>query len=648
MKVSALFSIFSFLLFLNFSAQKSNNNQNVWIKSPNNAIHVNISLRDGRMFYGISYKNKEILESSSLGIFREDADFSKDIQWISASENKTVEDHYQLITSKKSKIDYQANQRRIVLKNSKNEKFSIEFQVSDDGVAFRYAFLENSKEVKRILSEESSFHFKKDTKAWLQPKEDAHTGWRNVQPAYENHYKNEIPVGTPSPSKNGWVYPALFKTGDTWIVLTEAALGRSYCGTSLQQFSPNNEYKINFPQAQEKIGDGALLPESTLPWTTPWRVLAIGSLKTIVESTLGTDLAFPSKNRDFSFVKPGRSSWSWILKKESSINYNEQKSYIDYASDMHWEYCLIDAEWDKNIGYDKVKELSQYALNKGVGLFLWYCSSGDWNAVELTPKDKLLTHESREKEFSLLEKMGIKGIKVDFFGGDGLSMMTYYQDILEDAAKHKLLVNFHGATLPRGLQRTYPNLITAEAVYGYEMITYNQQDADVAPSHMINCAFIRNAFDPMDFTPVSLYQIPNIKRRTTAAFELATSVIFQSGVQHFVESPEGMAQMPASIKEYMRNVPSYWEDTKFLDGYPSEFIAIARKSGKKWYIGAINADEKPKEFSFDRALFKNYKTATVYKMQSNGILDVKKISISQLGKKFVIEPNDGLTIVLEE
>ena len=601
-----------------------------------------------REFYNIRYEGETILQNSRLGIVREDADFSTAMQLLSSSAQSVVEDNYKMLTAKKTTIEYLANKRVIRAANKKSDAMNIIFQVSNDGVAFRYEFPQTSSDVKKIITEATSFHFIEGTKAWLQPKTEAQSGWEHSNPSYEAHYMMGIETGTPSPGKNGWVYPAMFQYKNTWMLITEAALGRTYCGTALQQFSEGNEYKINFPQEPEKYSNGILNPQSTLPWQTPWRIIALGSLKTVVESTLGTDLALPAKKIDAGFIKPGRASWSWIMSKDNFIVYDEQKKYIDYAADMHWEYCLIDAAWDKKIGYEKIKALGDYAATKKVGLILWYNSAGDWNTVKYTPKDKLLTHESRMQEFALIEKMGIKGIKADFFAGDGQSMINYYQDILEDAATHHLLVNFHGATLPRGWQRTYPNLMTTEAVYGYEMITFNQKDADAAPAHMVMSAFARNAFDPMDFTPVSLYKIPKINRRTSVAFEMATAVIFLSGIQHFVEGPEGMAKMPAAVKEYMQNIPVVWDEVKFIDGFPGKFYAVARRAGTKWYVAGINADSAQKEISINFSFVGANKTGTLFYSNSKGEIDIEQYPVNAKKNKIItIKNNDGFVIVFD-
>ncbi|MCP9753471.1 glycoside hydrolase family 97 protein [Ferruginibacter sp. HRS2-29] len=621
------------------------------ISSPDKTIIVTCDV--AKAVYAVSYKGVPVLQESKLGVIRADEDFSANLKLVKVSAPVIVKDSYTMLNAKKKNIRYIATQRIFETSTPSGKKMNIVFRVSDDGVAFQYQFPERSTDIKKITAEATSFHFNEGTRAWLQPKTEAQTGFEHTNPSYEAHYKIDIPTGTPSPGPNGWVYPALFKYNDAWILITEAALGRTYCGTSLRQNSPDNEYKINFPQAPEVFTNGnpVLNPESALPWTTPWRIIAIGSMKTIMESTLGTDLAFPAKKMDASFIQPGKASWSWVLQKDDSTVYSAQKKFIDYAADMKWKYCLIDAEWDKRIGYDSIKLLADHAKKKNVGILLWYNSAGSWNTVKMTPKDKLLTHESRVSEFSKLQQMGIKGIKVDFFAGDGQSMISYYQDILEDAATYKLLVNFHGATLPRGLQRTYPNLMTVEAVQGYEMITFNQRDADLYPQHAIMVAMVRNAFDPMDFTPMCLYKIPRIKKTTTSAFELATSVAFISGIQHFAETPEGMLKVPGYVKDFLKTLPDNWDDTKLIEAVPGKLYIVARRTGSRWYVAALNGEDVEKQLSLDLSFLKN-KQATFITTGSGEKNEVSfktnKIAVPANGKiSITVKGNDGLVAVFQ-
>jgi hypothetical protein len=576
------------------------------LTSPDKSLALKFELSgSGNMYYSIFRNNQIVLQRSRLGLMREDGDYSNKLKLASVSKVAIVTDKYEILTSKRRLNLYKANKQTFRVLNGAGKPIDVIFQLSDDGIAFRYYFPDKSTDVKRITEEKTSFKFAGDTKGWLQPMADAQTGWEHSNPSYEELYEQGIPVGKPSPIKAGWVFPALFQTGQYWVLLTETVPEGNYCNSRLDAQSPGGEYKIRFPQPAEVFKPGAALnPESTLPWYTPWRIVSVGSLKTIMESTLGTDLAIPAIKMDTAFIKPGKSAWSWVLLKDDSTVYNVQKRFIDYAADMNWQYCLTDADWDKKIGYEKAASLAAYAATKKIGLILWYNSAGAWNTTPYSPRNKLVTKESRVDEFTRLEKMGVKGVKIDFFGGDGQSFVQYYQDILKDAADHHLLVNFHGATLPRGLQRTYPNLMTMEAIKGMEFRTFSQETEDQQPVHCTTIPFTRNIFDPMDYTPMALYKIPNIKRSTTTAFELALPVVFQSGIQHFAESPEGMAHMPAFVKSFLRKLPAQWDDIRFIDGFPGKRVVIARRSGTKWYVAGINGENTSQQFSLDLSFLK--------------------------------------------
>jgi hypothetical protein len=288
---------------------------------------------------------------------------------------------------------------------------------------------------------------------------------------------------------------------------------------------------------------------------------------------------------------PGKASWSWPKLGDNQTTFDVQRRFVDFAAEMGWAYCLVDALWDTQIGDEKMRTLSDYAREKKVALLVWYNSNGSWNDAFQTPKNRMITRELRREEFARLRKLGIAGVKVDFFGGDGRAFVDYYHDILEDAAAFGILVNFHGATLPRGWERTYPNLMTAEAVRGFEFITFEQGNADKAPAHMAMLPFTRNVFDAMDFTPLSLERLPKIKLRTTPAAELASAVLFTSGIQHYVEIPEGMAQQPDYVRDVLKRLPSVWEDSRFLAGYPGKLAVFARRGADgRWWVAGFNGE----------------------------------------------------------
>jgi alpha-glucosidase len=596
------------------------------VKSPNSKICVNFWLTPvGEPVYSISHSGSIILKQSKLGILRSDEDLSTNLTLDSVSNESMVFDNYKLHHGKRLRCLYTGNKRVFYLKNNDLKKMEIIFQVSNDGVAFRYYFAERTETPVKIFKEVTSYHFDISTKVFLQPCADARMGWCYASPSYEEYYEKDIPVGTSCQNQAGWVMPALFHFGEYWMSITETAVDTNFCGTRLSQFSPDGEYSVQFPQPQECRDNEPVLPVSTLPWYTPWRVIAIAeNLAGLVESTLETDLATPEQYDVTSWLRPGIASWSWVILKDDSTIYDVQKRYIDFAAKMNWNYCLIDALWDTQIGFEKIRDLADYAKTKNVKILLWYNSAGDWNTTPQTPRSKFLTKASRQAEFQKLKDMGIGGVKVDFFGGDGQSMMKYYIDILKDAANYNLAVNFHGCTFPRGWYRTYPNLVSMEAIRGEEYVTFGQYFADNQPSHCAMIPFTRNLFDPMDFTPVNFSGIPNITRRTSSGFEIALSVIFTSGIQHIAETPTGMAAQKDFVTEYMSSLPQTWDDVKFIDGYPGKYVVLARKKGSTWYIAGINGEKTERTVQLDMSFIHN---------KSHGIIILDSDNRKELLKK---------------
>jgi len=567
--------------------------ETIIMTGPDGAIKVALNLnKEGQPLYTVTYRDTAVISEGFLGIVRSDADFSSGLKLDSVTGPEVVSGSYTLLHGKKKDAKYSALRHTAHLSSSTGEAIDIIFQVSDDGFAFCYRFPSVSEEMKYITEEKSSFGFAEGTLAWIQPRAPSKSGWNQTNPSYEENYLMEVALSTVAADTNGWVFPALFRSGNCWVNLTESWPDRNYCGSHLAKGTAANEMVISFPEPSEGYTGGSVFPQSQLPWQTPWRIVTLGSTPGVIaESTHGTDLALPPTGGDFSYVKPGRAAWSWALMKDRSVNYETQKRFINYAAEMGWEYCLIDVNWDETIGWEKIADLARLAEEKKVGLILWYNSAGDWNTVTYHPKDRLLTSESREEEFSRLESLGIKGIKVDFFGGDGQSMMDYYQDILADAHRHKLVVNCHGSTLPRGLHRTWPNLVSMEAIRGFEFATFDQATADLVASKATILAVTRNAFDPMDFTPVCFTEYDNNKRVTGNGAELALAVLFLSGVQHYAETPEGMATVPDYVREMMSEIPVSWDETRFIDGYPGRYIVLARRSGDDWYVAGVNAEE---------------------------------------------------------
>lgn len=619
------------------------------LTSPNSNIKVHFWMANGNQpYYKISYRDSVVIDSSRLGLVRDGIDFSENMKLESVSSPKNIEEQYSLLHCKQAKISYQANETTYHLRNKNGNPMDITFRVSDDGVAFRYRFPNESAKEHKISEEKTSFNFPDDARAWLQPLDNVNTGYAQTNPSYEEYYYKEIKVGTPAPDSAGWAYPALFKVGNTWVLISESGMDGTYCGTRLRPKSPGGNYKVGFPEAGEQFQGRALYPQSALPWSTPWRIIAVGKLQTIAESTLGTDLADPAVDMDTSWVQPGRASWSWAKLKDSSVNYETQKRFIDYSAKMGWEYTLVDVNWDSTIGYDRIAKLADYAADQNVGLLLWYNSSGSWNNTTYSPKSQLLTHQDRVEEFSKLQKMGIKGIKVDFFGGDGQSMIQYYRDIFKDAADYHLLVNTHGTTLPRGWNRTWPNLMTMEAVKGFEYVTFEQKNANNEATFCTMLPFTRNVFSPMDFTPMSLTQLFHVKRKTTSAFELALPVLFTSGIQHYAETPKGMKGVPDYVIDFVKKIPVDWDEMKFIDGYPGKLAIVARRKGDHWFIAGINGEDHPKQETLDLSFLPDdAKGELISDGDTQFTFSHRKVTLSDGNLDLSIKGNGGFVLLFD-
>lgn len=622
------------------------------LTSPDKQLHVKVFVtKQNTLAYSIDRAAQPVILESDLGLQLTEADFTQGVAIESQSPVAPVTDEYSMRVGKKSNIIYRANEQIFVVKNAQQQTLQVTVRVSNDGVAFRYAVTDPAIAQKQFVKETTSFHFASTTKAWLQPMSVAQTGWSNTNPSYEEHYQMDIPVGTPSKLGAGWAFPGLFNTHNNWVLISEAGMDGSWHASRLAHESANGEYTIAPPQTPEifisAAGEkGELLANGTEELVSPWRILAIGDLPTLMQSTLGTDLAIPAVALKNDFIKPGHASWSWAILKDDFTTFDVQKKFIDYAADMHWDYTLIDADWDKKIGYEKLKELVDYAAQKNIGILVWYNSSGDWNQTPYSPKSELLSHEQRAAVFARLREIGVKGLKIDFFAGDGQSMMAYYVDILKDAAEYNLSVNFHGATLPRGWQRTYPNLMTMESIKGFEFTTFSQADQDPVAQHVAMALFARNVFDPMDFTPMAFGDIPNIKRVTENSFELAESVLMISGIQHFAEIPEGMATVPDYVKDFLRELPREWDDVKFIDGYPGKYLVLARKAGDAWYVAGINAEAESKTIALDLG-FAGDKKGVLIASGETGRSFVQQDINSKTPQTITLRPSAGFVMVLK-
>jgi len=637
-------SIFILLLSV-FSIQAAS--KKIVVSSPDGTLSIEAGLNEkNALVYEVKKNNQTVVFPSKMGL-KGDMDFCCGLKIKSVTKAKKQTETYNAPGEKRANRTFTANFAKMEVQNATGQKLTVEFKVTNEGVAFRY--ITRSKASIAIKSELTTFKFATSTHAWLHPHADAETGWCETQPSYEEQYMYDIPVGTSAPMKAGWSFPALFKTENNWVFITEAGLTPDYVGTRLAQQSPEGEYAIGFPQKGETVRDEDPNYVVSANVTSPWRVIVVGSLATVVESQMVSDLALPAdKKVDYSWVKTGVSSWSWAVLGDNATVYPVQKQFIDYAADMKWDYCLIDADWDWKIGYDKIKELAGYAKTKNIGVLLWYNSSGVWNSTKYTPKGALVEREARRKEFQRIHEMGIAGIKVDFWPGDGQSAIQYYYDIMKDAAEFHLLVNFHGTTVPRGWSRTFPNLVAMESIRGFEFTTFDQKDTDLAPKHLTMMPYARNVVGPMDFTPVCFGEIRGKQRRTSNAFELALTVVLQSGIQHYVEIPESMAKQPDYVKTYMQTIPRKWDDVKLLDGFPGKYVVMARKSGEKWYIGGINSQTENQKVIIDISKLKTqdgHSVTLITDGDTNRSFIQKQTFVTDNKLEVEMKPNGGFVVV---
>ena len=495
-------------------------------ESPDGAVVVRFGLgREGGPLSAVELGGRTVLEASPLGLVTSVAGWTTGLRVVSESSPEATSDRYTLLHGKCSTCAYVANHRVVRLSNADGAVLDVVFQVSNDGVALRYRIpAMPGVDTVTATRELTGFRLPESAHTWLMPMDDPSSGWMHVNPAYESHYVMDGHVGAKAPTGVGWAFPGLFQVGDVgWALVTEAGVDGTYCASRLKAFPGTGFYGIGFPEPGEGTGpDDPVDPSFTLPFASPWRLIVVGrTLAPIVDSHLVTDVSAPSRIANPDFVKPGKAAWSWLPLKDRSIVPDTQRRFIDMAAEQGYPYVLVDNWWDRQIGYEGLAELVKYAAAKGVGILVWYNSNGHFNDAPQTPKNRMIDPEVRRAEFRRLSRMGVRGVKVDFMGGDKQSVIRLYLDILRDAAAARLMVNFHGATLPRGWSRTWPNYMTAEAVRGYEYITFGQEDADLAPSHAAVLPFTRNAVGPMDFTPTMFSDTVGASVRTTSdAFDL--------------------------------------------------------------------------------------------------------------------------------
>ena len=575
--------------------------QELSISSPDEKLTVKLVLEQGKLYYRVFLQGNEMLEKSPLGLRGSQTDLSANLQLTNKS-TRRIDETYSEPKIKTSRVKYQANELVCKFENGNKNQLEVVFRVSNNNIAFRYQVPQTGETANLIVEEElSGYNFPATTKTFLTPQATPMIGWMKTKPSYEEEYTPDQAMGIPSKYGVGYTFPALFHVGDKgWILLSETGVNGLYCGSKLSEGTKDGRYKIAFPENGENNGMGRANPTIALPGRTPWRTITVGNnLKPVVETTIPFDVVEPQYKASKAYTF-GRATWSWLLWQDGSINFDDQKKFVDLSATMGYEFVLVDNWWDTKIGHDKIEQLVAYGKEKGVGICLWYNSNGFWNDAPQGPKNGMNTAVARKQEMAWMQRIGIKGIKVDFFGGDKQETMKLYEDILSDANSYGLTVIFHGCTLPRGWERMYPNFAGSEAVLASENLIFTQQANDNEAFNASLHPFIRNAVGAMDFGPVLLNKRHSREnsggttRKTSETFQLATAVLFQTPVQNFGITPNNLNEMPVHVIDFMKKIPTTWDNTVFIEGYPGKYCVLARRHGNTWYIAGINAEQKEK------------------------------------------------------
>lgn len=627
--------------------------ENKQITSPDGKLVVTVADMDGRPSYSVSYDNVLFLKPSPLGMIANIGDFSSGMSLEKNVSTNKIDETYELASIKKSKVHYVANEAVFSFTQQGKTIYDVIFRISNNDVAFKYRMYPQGETLSCVIKKEATgFAFPDGTTTFLCPQSKPMGGFARTSPSYETSYTADDVAG-----KNGWgegyTFPCLFRNGDNgWVLVSETGVNGGYCASRLLGHK-EGVYTIGFPQEGEANGNGTVSPGIALPGETPWRTITVGkTLAPIVETTVPFDVVKPLYQAKGEYTY-GRGSWSWIIGMDGSTNYKEQLRYIDFSAAMGYQSVLVDALWDKQIGRDKIEELAKYGKNKGVALYLWYNSNGYWNDAPQTPRSIMDNAIARRKEMKWMQSIGIRGIKVDFFGGDKQMTMQLYEDILSDANEYGLLVIFHGCTLPRGWERMYPNFASSEAVLASENLHFSQGSCDHEAFNATLHPFIRNTVGSMDFGGSALNKYYNAdnaprgsRRVTSDVYALATAVLFQSPVQHFALAPNNLTDSPSWAIDFMKEVPTTWDEVRFIDGYPGKYVILARRHGDKWYIAGVNAQKETLKLKVNLPMFSNGEKVRLFsddKVLQGG---VKQIGI---GKKqelqLSIPCNGGILIV---
>lgn len=646
-----IFPILFFILFLFLPGIVRS--QEITANSPDGQLMVRVFIHDGQPQYSVTYKNQVMLENSPLGIITNEGDFSKNMRFAGAAKD-AVNKSYTQDKIKKSSIQYTATKLTYTVEDAKQRQLHIVFQISNNDIAFRYelpAWKERRACV--VLKEATGFKLPEFTTTFLSYMMQPMSAFARTSPSYESGYTNDEPVGKPTHENQGYVFPSLFRVSDKgWVLISETGVSSLYCASHLSDGTKDGLYTVAFPDERQNNGFGSTGAQLSVPGITPWRTITVGeTLKPIVETTIPFDVVEPlyAASRNYKY---GRGTWSWIVWQDNSMNWDDQVTYIDLASELGYEYILIDALWDANIGYSKMEELIKYAHSKNVDVFLWYNSNGAFNDAPQGPRNRMNTSIARKEEMKWLREIGVKGLKVDFFGGDKQETMRLYEDILSDANDYGLMIIFHGCTLPRGWERMYPNYVGSEAVLASEMLIFSEDVRRDESFYATLHPFIRNTVGSMEFGGVLLNKFLNKgnkqgqERLTTDAFQLATGILYQNPVQMFALTPDNLTGTPEFIIDFMKNIPTTWDETLYIDGYPGKHAVIARRHGNQWYVAGVSALKEPVKLKLNLPMLAG-KKVRMYNDNKNRETYNKEIEVKSNGNvEVTIQPSGGFILTV--
>ena len=627
------------------------------VSSPDGRLKVTISDEGGLARYAVSYDGHTVLQPSRLGLMTDYADFTRELTITQAEPSKTTYE-YRMRQTKQSYVRVEAEKTTLTFRNAKGLEMAVCFQVSNNDVAFRYVIPRPKKDNPKcavVSRETTSFRLPDGTTTFLTPQITPMTGWERTKPSYEEDYVADAPMATKSKFGQGYTFPCLFKAssgaeGAVWVLISETGVDGSYVGSHLSDFDPQSGYTIAFPQQGENNGIGSATAGIPLPYASPWRTITVGTtLKPIVETTVAYDVVKPKYKPSIEYGT-GRYTWSWLIWQDESINYDDQKQFVDLAAAMGFEYCLVDNWWDERIGRDRIAELSKYAQSKGVSLMLWYNSNGYENDAPQTPRDCMATAMARDREMAWMKSIGVKGIKVDFFGGDKQPTMQLYEDILFDANRYGLQCIFHGCTIPRGWEVMYPNYVASEAVLASENVYFSEGHARSEAFELTMHPFCRNAVGTMDWGGTIMNRFlsrdnkSRHRRYTTDIFEMASSIVNQTAVQCIAMQPNNLDELPPFELDFLKAVPTTWDETRFLDGYPGRYVVLARRHGSDWYVAGLNAEPRAKTLTITMPEFAG-RTVSYYMDDAKKGPQLCQLKFNKRGQaKVTMQPNGGMIV----